>query len=112
MNVLIGSFDALPTMPILTKPPPLPHSVSAFLASVATLEWLASVVGILENCAEKYAAHTSHADWAFGKIAFKQRQQTTYWPSYSRKKQSLVRVFNVAGRITKPRFALPPPWSA
>jgi hypothetical protein len=46
--------------------------------------------------------HTGYAGWAFGKIAFKQRQKTTYWPSYSRKKQSLVRVFNVAGRITKP----------
>src|ERR1035437_11073405 len=55
--MLIGSFAALPTMPVLTKLLPLPDAVLAFLASVATLESMASVGGIFKNSVRKHG-HT------------------------------------------------------
>jgi hypothetical protein len=51
--MLLGSFDALPTMPILTKLLPLPDAVLAFLISGQRWNGMASVGGIFKNCAGK-----------------------------------------------------------
>ncbi len=55
--MLIGSFAALPTMPVLTKLLPLPDAVLAFLASVATLESMVKCGGYLQKLCQKTWPH-------------------------------------------------------